>query len=181
MRNFGIAVYTRNKTTKIIDIDYLRVEHISVNRLVVVVFVLVLMKRCQSLLQDFINGGLSSTSWTNTHQAMTNQLCLIQLDDFTHLCSTSIKEKLSQLRECVYLRLNQLEIVGKDCLFNVGLKDSIIVFRQGYTREKIRQNSLIKHKLILVPFFAYDINCQSLQRYLITTCMRICTAQILVS
>ena len=53
--------------------------------LVVVILVPILVEAEQGILQYLIDGCLASSSWTDTHQPMTDQLSLIQLDHLTYL------------------------------------------------------------------------------------------------
>lgn len=64
---------------------YLRIKHISINRLIEVMFVAFSVKRCKCILEDFIYFSFTTTSWSYTHQPMPNQLSFVELDDFAYL------------------------------------------------------------------------------------------------
>ena len=55
------------------------------HRLVVVVLVTILEEAVESIFQDLVDGGLASTSGSYTHESVTNQLSLIQLNDLANL------------------------------------------------------------------------------------------------
>ena len=59
---------------------YLGVEHIGVYWLVVVVLVAILVEAVQRILQYLVYCSLAPSSGPHTHEAMTHQLGLIELD-----------------------------------------------------------------------------------------------------
>ena len=64
---------------------YLRIENISVDRLVVVMLMTSFVQADECLLEDLINRCLPSPCWAHTHQPMAHQLSLIQLNNFSNL------------------------------------------------------------------------------------------------
>ena len=55
------------------------------DRLVVVVLVTILEEAVESIFQDLVDGGLASPSGSYTHEPVTNQLSLIQLNHLPNL------------------------------------------------------------------------------------------------
>ena len=68
---------------------HLGVENVGVYWLVVVVLVSVFVEAEESVLEDLVDGGLASSRGTDTHEAVTNQLCLVQLNHLTNLSTQS--------------------------------------------------------------------------------------------
>lgn len=64
---------------------YLRVEDVGVYWLVKVVLVSLLMEIDESIFKHLVDGGLPSASGSHTHEPMTYQHCLVQLDHLLHL------------------------------------------------------------------------------------------------
>ena len=64
---------------------YLWVEDIGVYWLVVIVLVAIFVEAEEGVFEDLVDGGLPSSSRAHTHETVTHQLSLIQLDHFTNL------------------------------------------------------------------------------------------------
>ena len=64
---------------------YLGVEDIGVYGLVVVVLVSSLVQVGEGIFEDLIYSGLPSARGTHTHQSVTHQLGLIELNDLPYL------------------------------------------------------------------------------------------------
>lgn len=79
---------------------YLRIEDIGEDWLIEVVLVSTLMELNNSVLEHLIDGGLPSTSGTHTHESVTHQHCLVQLDNLLYLY------KRKSILTCSSLRIN---------------------------------------------------------------------------
>ena len=69
---------------------HLGVKDVGVYRLIVVVLVPIIEEAEKSIFEDLVDGGLASASGAHTHESMTHQLSLIQLNHVTNLTTHTV-------------------------------------------------------------------------------------------
>ena len=77
------------------------------HRLIIVMFMSFSMEICKCTLENLIYCGFATTSWSHTHQSMSNELSFIELNNFVDLNIISMAY-VAKLHITFYLSSNQL-------------------------------------------------------------------------